>query len=254
MKTRVFLRKDQWSRIICNTENFVLIVVPGLTSSSSASSSSSQTLMKQESHSSSSSLSSPSSTTVGEMSVREREDAPNSDISPVPVSELVDARTEKPVETQANQGETCVMILRFRNGCKNSGKIWWMMKFHYREALTPILLMKLLFEPTTKRREDLGRHSVYTHFPKDRNCEICKRTKITRAPCRRRTGEAVPRAVNFGDLITADRNNHRYAVVVQDLATQWIQAYPCKKQDFTRNPEKLAEVLGTREETKSHLH
>ena len=27
-------------------------------------------------------------------------------------------------------------------------------------------------EPTTKRREDLGKHSVYTHFPKDRNCEI----------------------------------------------------------------------------------
>ena len=23
-------------------------------------------------------------------------------------------------------------------------------------------------EPTTKRREDLGKHSVYTHFPKDR--------------------------------------------------------------------------------------
>ena len=46
-------------------------------------------------------------------------------------------------------------------------------------------------EPTTKRREDLGKHSVYTHFPKDRNCEICKRTKITRAPCRRRNGEVV---------------------------------------------------------------
>ena len=90
-------------RIICNTENFVPIVVPGLTSSSSASSSSSRTPMKQESHSSSSSSSSPPSPTVGEMSVREREDAPNSDISPVPVSELVDDRTEKPVETQANQ-------------------------------------------------------------------------------------------------------------------------------------------------------
>ena len=114
--------------------------------------------------------------------------------------------------------------------------ILWMMKFHYREALTPVLHEASL-EPTTKRREDLGKHNVHTHFPKDRNCEICKRTKITRAPCRRRNGEAVPRAVNFGDLITADhkvlsdncesRNNHRYAVVVQDLATQWIQAYPC---------------------------
>ena len=37
-------------------------------------------------------------------------------------------------------------------------------------------------EPTLKRREDLGKHNVHTHFPKDRNYEICKRTKITRAP------------------------------------------------------------------------
>ena len=59
-------------------------------------------------------------------------------------------------------------------------------------------------EPIAKRREDLVKHNVHTHFLKDRNCEICKRTKITRAPCRRRKGEAVPRADNFGDLITAD--------------------------------------------------
>ena len=59
-------------------------------------------------------------------------------------------------------------------------------------------------EPITKRREDLGKHNVHTHFPQDRNCEICKRTKITRAPCRRCNGEAVPRAEKFGDLITAD--------------------------------------------------
>ena len=85
-----------------------------------------------------------------------------------------------------------------------------------------------------------GKNSIFTHFPKDQNCKECKRTTITRAPCRRRKGEAVPRADNFGDLITADhkvlsdncdsRNNHRYAVVVQDLATQWIQAYPCKNK------------------------
>ena len=51
---------------------------------------------------------------------------------------------------------------------------------------------------------------------------------MTRALCRRPTGDAVPRATEFGDLITADhtvlneegesRNNHRYAVV------------PCKNQ------------------------
>ena len=52
-------------------------------------------------------------------------------------------------------------------------------------------------EPITKRSADLGKHSVYTHFPKDRNCEICQRTKITRAPCRRRNSGAVPRADKF---------------------------------------------------------
>ena len=108
-------------------------------------------------------------------------------------------------------------------------------------------------EPTTKRREDLGKHRVHTHFPKDRNCEICKRTKITRAPCRRRNGEAVPRAVNLGDLITADhkvlsdncesRNNYRYAVVVQYLASQWIQAYPCKNKTSQETQRSLQKFL-----------
>ena len=85
-------------RIICNTENFVPIVVPGLSSSSSGSSSTSKTPLKQESHSSSS-----SSPTVGEIQVREREDATNSDISPVPVSNLVDDGSGQPDETQANK-------------------------------------------------------------------------------------------------------------------------------------------------------
>ena len=96
-------------------------------------------------------------------------------------------------------------------------------------------------EPTPARSVDLGKHSVYNHFPKDRNCEICQRTKITRAPCRRRTGEAVPRAEIFGDVITEDhkvlsegsesRNNHRYAVSVQN-------------KNFSGNTKELAKVLG----------
>ena len=54
-------------RKICNTENFVPIVVPGLSSSSSGSSSTSKTPSTQESHSSSSSSSSSSSPTVSEI-------------------------------------------------------------------------------------------------------------------------------------------------------------------------------------------
>ena len=274
MVKKPHLIKD-WIRIICNTENFVPIVVPGLSSSSSGSSSTSRTPMRQESRSFSSSSSSPSSPTVGEISVREREDAPNGDISPVPMSELVDDRSEKPEKIQANQTpkpnkkETTMVQ---GNPC-DSEIPEWLQEFRENLVDDEIPLHggsharsshEVSLELTTKRRDDLGKHSVHTHFLSDRNCVICKRTKVTRAPCRRRNGAAVLRVANFGDLTTADhkvpsdncesRNNHRYAVVVQDAATQWIQAHPCKTQNFTRNPEKLAKVPGTREETKSHLH
>ena len=119
-------------------------------------------------------------------------------------------------------------------------------------------------EPTTKRREDLCRQSVETHFPKDRNCEICQRTKITRDPCRRRNGGAVRRAENFGHLITADhkvfsdncesRNNHRYASLGTGSSHSMDSGVSVQNKNFTRNPVKLAKVPGTREETKSHIH
>ena len=143
-------------RIICNTEIFVPIVVPGLSNSSSASSSVLRTPMKQESHSSSSSSSSPSSPTVDEIPVREREDVTNSDISPVPVSNLVDNGSGQPDETQANKipkktnkkettTERCDPLdSEIPEWLQEFQEIWWMMKFHYREALTTVLLMKLL--------------------------------------------------------------------------------------------------------------
>ena len=114
---------------------------------------------------------------------------------------------------------------------------------------------------STSREQDSERprkvapkeHSNHTHFPKDRNCEIRLRTKITRAPCRRRTGTVVPKAEHVGALITADhkvlsegcesRNNHRYAVVVQDSATQWIQSYPCKTKASQQTEGSLRKFL-----------
>ena len=109
-------------------------------------------------------------------------------------------------------------------------------------------------KPRAKVEPGSAKHSVYTHFPKDPDCDICLKTRITRASCRRRADAVVPRAENFGDLITADhkvlsedsesRNNHRYAVVVQDSATQWIQSYPCKtktSQETQKNPMKFLE-------------
>ena len=56
---------------------------------------------------------------------------------------------------------------------------------------------ELPMEPRTKVEPGSGKHSVYTHFPKeDPNCEICLKTKITRASCKRCAGTVVPRAEN----------------------------------------------------------
>ena len=97
-------------------------------------------------------------------------------------------------------------------------------------------------------------HCIYAHFPKDRNCEICQRSNITRALCRRRFWWSRTSRRKICDLITADqkhlsdetesRNSHRYAIVVQDIATQWNQFYVCKtttSQDTKRSWQKFLE-------------
>ena len=179
-------------RIPCNTENFVPIVVPGLSSSSSGSSSTSKTPSRQESHFSSPSSTSSSSPTVIEIQTRERGDRIESDISPVHVSTTVDDRSGRPDDNQANKNQ--------KPNKKESKKEQseslcseipeWLQEFreHLVDGEIPVhgdsharSSHEVSLEPIFKRREDLGKHSVYTHFPRDRNCEIFKRTKITRA-------------------------------------------------------------------------
>ena len=94
-------------------------------------------------------------------------------------------------------------------------------------------------------------HASSSHEP---SLELQQRTKITRAPYRRRIGEVVLRAKIFGGLIAADhkvlgegcesRNNHQSAVVAPALATQWLRTYPCKtktSQETERSSQKFFE-------------
>ena len=260
-------------RIQCKTENFVPIVVPGLASSSSSSShpSTSMTPSRQESKnptSSSSSSTSPTTTVSSDSETREREDLSGIDPHPVPVSssnvqEMIERGdplfASKPSKNpKLNKDETTIE----RGDPLCADILEWLQEF--KENLVDDRVLEhrdshasssheLSLEPTSARSEDLGKQSVYTHFPKDRNCEICQRTKITRAPCRRRNGGAVHRAENFGYLITADhkvlsescesRNNHRYAIVVQDFASQWIQSYPCKTKTSQETQRSLQKFL-----------
>ena len=60
-------------------------------------------------------------------------------------------------------------------------------------------------------------------------------------------------AERFGDMITTDHKvlnedqvwqiHQTYAVVVQDLATQWIQSYPCKTKSAQETPRRLRKNL-----------
>ena len=156
---------------------------------------------------------SSSSPKVSEIQTRERGDHTESDISPVPVSNSVDDRSGQPDdETQANKNSKKETTIELGNPlCSEIPE--WLQEFSEnlvddrvpeRRGSHASSSHEASLEPMFKRREDLGKHSVKTHFPKDRNCEICQRTKITRAPCRRRNSGAVPRAANCGDLITAD--------------------------------------------------
>ena len=124
------------------------------------------------------------------------------------------------------------------------------------EDFTDNLILTEVFAPAHISQDSNSEHSTkvasrkhifFTHFPKDRNCDVCLRTKITKASCTRRTGEALPRAEKFGDLLTADHkvlnegcesgDNHQNAVVVQDLATQRMQSYPCKTKSAHETEE-----------------
>ena len=90
--------------------------------------------------------------------------------------------------TQKNKKETTI---ERRNPCGDSEIPKWLQEFRENLVDDEIPLQggshassshEVSLEPTTKRREDLGKHSVYTHFPQDRNCEICKKDQKYKGP------------------------------------------------------------------------
>ena len=140
--------------------------------------------------------------------------------------------TRKLHETVAKElGDTATWKI-FRSGWRSPQIIWRAQKCKHLQALLNDS------DPERPIKVASRKHSICIHFPEDRNCEVRKRTKITRGLCRRRTADSIPRAEKFGDLIAVDhkalneesesRHKHRYSIVVQDLATQWIQSYLCR--------------------------
>ena len=153
---------------------------------------------RQESNhptSSSSSSTSPTTTVSSDSETRKWEDLSGLDSHPVSVSsehvqrmiERRDPLLLKPTKNpEPNKDETTTE----RGDPLCSGIPEWLQEF--RENLVDDRVPErrdshasssheVSLEPTSTRSEDLGKQSVYTHFPKDRNCEICQRAKVTRA-------------------------------------------------------------------------
>ena len=121
------------------------------------------------------------------------------------------------------------------------------------ETHTPVLLMKYLWSPHSRDVRIWVSTVFILTFLKTEIARSVSGPKLQGPHAQDAKAEPYLVQKNFGDLITADhkvlsdncesRNNHRYAVVVQDLATQWIQAYPCKNKTSQETQRSLQKFL-----------
>ena len=109
------------------------------------------------------------------------------------------------------------------------------------------------------RAAPTAEHNFFTHFPKDPNCPICQQTKSQRAKCMNKSvkgpdPDGTPQPKEFLDQITADhaileKDEHpesldRTALIVQDRATNWLQAFPAKKHNTHETKAALMRFKG----------
>ena len=226
-------RTKNGKRIDCNISNYVPFVVPGLPTSSS-------TTPTPTSSTSSSQDSVFDVSKYAENPVHERSGSMNGELRKNPMHKIIRSRKQKNKDEGHEDAQTDLLRdlpdwpHEFReNLVDESSPLEPRRNPAPKDQDTSSSSHELPMESRAKVASGTGKRSIHTRFPKDPKCYICLKAR-TRASCRRRAGTVVPRAEHFGDLITADhkvlseesqsRNNHRYAVVVLDLATQWLQS------------------------------
>ena len=109
-----------------------------------------------------------------------------------------------------------------------------------------------------------GKYSIFTHFPNDRNYDICLRTKITTASCRKRTATVVS---DRKMLVIQKLRIAKFSVKDVNLETiidtllwhkTWQHSghdsYPFETKTSQETQKELIKVLGTDEEIKSQKH
>ena len=171
------------TRMDCNFSNYVPFVVPGLSMSSSTSSS-------------------PTSSTSSSQDSVIGTENPGTERSEIVSEESRGIRLQEPAEHENTNTNEDDEELR---GELLQDVPEWLQDFEENlvdkdvqpHQYSPSCSHELPMEPRAKVVPGSGKHSIYTHFPKDPNCDICLKTKITRASCRRRAGTVVPRTENL---------------------------------------------------------
>ena len=168
--------------IVCKTDNFAPLVVPGLSTSSRSNSSSTSVLRDL-----------PTSP------AQERSDAPGDWCRSLPKNPKQKWKRGMTIEIRTT---VCEIFL----SCWRSSQ----MIQRTQKCMYPHTVLRTPFRNVLRKWQQKSRkHSICIHFPKHPNCAVCLRKKMTRALCRRRTGETPPRAEMFGDLITADHRRRK---------------------------------------------
>ena len=235
----------------CNTENFVPIVVPGLSASSSSSSSTSTPMTSSTDNDHSDHPPAIVQAKVwidkyGETRVLLRHQKSCWINQPKSQNQLSMRITNRYWETR--------ILPSYRNGCKNSERILWMKEFLNTETHTRVLLMNHLLSPWEVW---IWVSTVFILTSrKDRNGEICQRTKITRAPCKRRIGGAVLRAekIWWFDYSRSRISQWRLWISKQSsicsrgarLGHPMDPVVSVQNKNFSGNTKELAKVLGAK--------
>ena len=214
--------------ITCTMDNFVLLVVRGLSSSSSSSSVSTS---RPKDHSNSSSESEAS---TDPMTTRRAKHACGKPM-----------QTNSDMQTSGSRG----LAHRKRDGRRGSNaRHSWLVTALHRKSRGPgdacartslwkrSRIRKVMLQ---KWRHKNGSTVLRLTSPKTEIATYAWEPKLRGFLAEdAMRGLFIARAEKFGELMTADHkvlnerseswNSDCYAIVVQDLATRWIQSYPCK--------------------------
>ena len=181
----------------------------------------------------------------------------------------------EPVEIQANEipkpnkKETTI---ERGNPCDDSEIPEWLQEFRENLVDDEIPLQdshassshEVSLEPTTKRREDLGKHNVHSHFPSRPKLRDLSEDQNYKGPVQKTPSWSCTsfwkcwwldnsRPQGFKRQLRVSKQSSIFSRGAGS-AHSMDPGVSVQNQNFTRNPKKLAKVPGTREESSSHLH